>query len=181
MDYSRDRKCDDNQGGNVSIYLLPYVKYLQSQIIVSKNILTTFPSSTIFDMNADNINFNISVKEDRDIVFEEKVSFQLKKLNEIDKFKEIVGRDWRVIVKANNVKIRMFGLRNGMIGSYNEDSGRNRTDFNGYAFNFDNKESESAPYLNDLSGFVIRPISGLFISDGQGNIIQDGNDNLIIT
>ena len=132
-------------------------------------------------MNADNINFNISVKEDRDIVFEEKVSFQLKKLNEIDKFKEIVGRDWRVIVKANNGKIRMFGLRNGMIGSYNEDSGRNRTDFNGYAFNFDNKESESAPYLNDLSGFLIRPISGLFISDGQGNIIKDFNDNLIIT
>ena len=161
------------------MYILPYVKYLHSEIVVTNNILTTFPSSTIFDMNANNINFNIGVKEDRDILFDEKISFQLKKLSEIDKFKEIVGRDWRVIVKGNNGKIRMFGLRNGMLGSYNEDSGTNRTDFNGYQFNFENKESESAPYLTDLTGFIVRPIEGLFLSDGQGNILQDGNDNLI--
>ena len=179
MDYSRDRECDNLQGGVNKVYIFPFVKYLRSEITVTNNILVSFPYNIIYDMNATNINFTIDVKEDNDIVFDEKVSFQLRKLNEIDKFKQIVGQDYRVIAKDNNGKLRLLGLYNGMKGSYNENVGTNRSDFNGYSFNFENKESESAPYLTDLSIFNIMPIDGLLFNDGNGNLIVDGNNNNI--
>ena len=155
MDYSRANKCNNNQGGVNKIYLFPFVEYLDSQITVTNNILTSFPYSIIYDLNANNINFSLDGKDDKDIYYDEKISFQLKKLLETDKFKQFISKDWRVIIKDNNGKIRMFGLNNGLKGNYKEDSGTNRGEFSGYSFNFEGKEEDSAPYLNNLSGFDV--------------------------
>lgn len=176
MDYSRKIQCDNSQGGANKVYVMPFVNYLDSQITIVNNVLTVFPYNIIYDMNANNINYSIDAGSD---LFDEKVSFQVKKLLENDKFNNFIKQDYRVIVKDNNSKIRLFGLTNGMIGSYKEDIGTNRTDFNGYSFNFQNKEEISAPYLNDLSFFNIMPIDGLLLQDGNDNILQDGNNNEI--
>ena len=160
MDYSRANKCDNSQGGNYKIYLFPYVDYLDSEIVVENNILTRFPFSVIYEVEANNINFNSDAKEDKDILYNENISFQLKKLEETDLFKDFVAQDWRIIIKDNNNKLRLFGLKNGLKGSYKEDSGTNRTDFNGYSFSFEGKEDIAAPYLADFKYF--------FVDNGNG-------------
>jgi hypothetical protein len=159
MDYSRDRRNSVLQGGAKDLYIMPYVDYLDSEITVENNILTVFPKSTIYRVVAENINISIDAKQDKDIEYSEKISFQLKKLSEKDKFKEYLKQDYRIIIKDNNGKIRLFGLQNGLICSYKEESGTNRNEFSGYSFNFEGKEENSAPYLNDLSLFVV---SGMF-------------------
>jgi len=179
MDYSRDIKCSNSQGGNAKIYLFPYVEYLDSEITVVDNILTAFPYNIIYDMNANNINFNIDAKSDVDIEYSENISFQLRKLSEKDKFKEYLQQDYRIIIKDNNGKIRLFGLQNGLFGSYKEDSGTNRNEFSGYSFSFEGKEENTAPYLSDLSLFGIMNLEGLLLQDGNNNLIQDGNNNII--
>jgi hypothetical protein len=179
MDYSREIKCNNSQGGVKEVYVMPYVDYLDSQISVINNVLTRFPYNIIYRLNAFNINFNTDAKQDKDVEYSEKISFQLKKLLESDNFKQFVSRDWRVIVKDNNSKIRMFGLRNGLIGSYKEDSGTGRADFNGYSFNFEGKEEDTAPYIYDLSIFNIMPIEGLLLENGLGVVIEDGNTNYL--
>jgi hypothetical protein len=179
MDYSREIKCSNSQGGNVKIYLFPYVEYLDSEITVVNNVLTAFPYNIIYDMNANNINFNIDAKSDVDIEYSENISFQLRKLSEKDKFKEYLQQDYRIIIKDNNGKIRLFGLQNGLFGSYKEDSGTNRNEFSGYSFSFEGKEENTAPYLTDLSLFRVMNLEGLLLQDGNNNLIQDGNNNII--
>ena len=160
MDYSRSKQCSNSQGGVNKLYILPYVDYLESEITVVNNMLVSFPFSTIYDLNAININYNLDGKEDKDIYYDEKVSFQIKKLLETDNFREFIQQDYRIIIKDNNGKFRLLGLRNGLKGEYKEDVGTNRNEFNGYSFNFSGKEEFSAPYLTDLSGF---DINGLIV------------------
>jgi len=176
MDYSRKIQCDNSQGGASKIYVMPFINYLDSQITVVNNILTVFPYNIIYDMNAANINYTVDANDD---LYDEKISFQIKKLLENDNFNDFIKQDYRVIIKDNNNKIRLFGLKNGMIGSYKEEIGTNRNEFNGYSFNFQNKEEQSAPYLSDLSLFNIMPIEGLLLQDGNNNILEDGNNNEI--
>ena len=179
MDYSRSRQCSNSQGGVSKLYIMPFVDYLESEITVVNNMLVSFPFSTIYDLNAININYNLDGKEDKDIYYDEKVSFQIKKLLETDNFREFIQQDYRIIIKDNNGKFRLLGLRNGLKGEYKEDVGTNRNEFNGDALNSRGKEKFSAPYLNDLSFFNIMPIEGLLLQDGNDNIIQDGNSNEI--
>lgn len=179
MDYSRSRQCSNSQGGVSKLYIMPFIDYLESEINVVNNILVSFPESIIYDLNAVNINYNLDGKEDKDIYYDEKVSFQIKKLLETDNFREFIQQDYRIIIKDNNGKFRLLGLRNGLKGEYKEDVGTNRNEFNGYSFNFSGKEEFSAPYLNDLDLFNVMNIEGLLLQDGNNNLVQDGNNNII--
>ena len=100
MDYSRICQDANSQGGVEKVYLFPYEEYLDNEITVENNILTDFPYNVIYDLNANSINFSIDVKNDTDIEYSEKISFQVKKLLETDDFKEYVSQDCRVIIKV---------------------------------------------------------------------------------
>lgn len=176
MDYSRKIQDDNSQGGASKVYLMSFKSYLQSEITVSNNILTVFPYNIIYDMNAVNITYDIEAKED---VYNEKVSFQVKKLSKNDNFDNFIKQDYRIIVKDNLGKIRLFGLQNGMIGGFKEEIGTSKSDFYGYSFSFENKEERSAPYLNNLELFNVMPIEGLLMQDGNDNLLQDGNNNIL--
>lgn len=161
MDYSRDIQCNNIQGGASKLYVLPYVDYLDSQISIENNILTLFPYSVIYDLNAFNITYSNDVKQDVDNLCDISISFQLKKLNESDIFIEYIKRDYRIIIKDNNNKIRIFGLFNGLTVGYKEDIGSNKNEFNGYSFTFQGKEEFIPPYLLNLDNFDINGLISL--------------------
>ncbi len=177
MDYSREVVCNNSQGGVEKVYLFPYVDYFDSDIIVENNILTYFPASVIYDMNAININYTIPSSEDSDITYTETVTFQIKKLLETDDFIKFINKDFRIIVKDNNGKLRVFGLKTGMVGNYTQDVGTNRVDFNGYSFTFTTKEEQSAPYLSNMDMFFVDNLP--FIGDENGNFIGNENNEII--
>ena len=149
MDYTRLSSIDNSQGGISRLFMFPFVNYSQSVITVVDNFLTVFPSSNIYELKA----FSISFDEDVSDSYEQKLSFQLKKLLPTDNFKELANSDWRFIIKDNNGYFRMLGLYTGLQGTFTKSTGTNRSDFNGYNFSFDTKEIISAPFLTDLSNF----------------------------
>jgi len=153
MDYTRSKKCDNNQGGSSELYIFPFQKYSRSQITVVDNMLIKFPYNEIFNLNANNISFDEECKEDGDVYYEQKVSFQLKKILKEDNFKGLSSKDFRIVTKDNNGNYRLLGLYTGLSGSFTKSTGTNRVDFNGYSFNFETKEENTAPFLNGLSLF----------------------------
>lgn len=178
IDYSRAKQCKNSSGGNSEFYVFPFIKYNRSQITVINNILTVFPYNVIYDLNSNNISFKEDIdEEDGGVSYTQTTSSRFPKIQSKDDYKILSQQDYRVITKDNNGNYRLIGLRNGMKGKFSKDTGVNRSDFNGFDVSFDNKEENTAPFLNDLSLFNIMPIEGLLIEDGNNNIIEDGNNN----
>tara|TARA_R110000787_G_scaffold131739_3_gene243758 strand:+ start:321 stop:842 length:522 start_codon:yes stop_codon:yes gene_type:complete len=137
------------------------VKYSRKQIVLDGNLLTTFPHTTIYDLNANDANFteNIST-EAGGFQSAQSLSYQLKKINQSDNLRDFVNLDWRFIVKDNNGLLRMVGLYNSITGGFLKDIGTNKSDFNGFKFTFETKEEYEAPFLSDLSMFnIYNPIT----------------------
>ena len=178
MNYSRAKQCTNSNGGNIEFYLMPYVKYSRSQITVVDNILTVFPYNIIYDLNANSISFNEDVDhEDGGVSYTQSSGCKINKISSFDDYKRVAQQDYRVITKDNNGNYRLIGLFTGLIGKFKKETGTDRNSFNGFSFNFDTKEEDTAPFLNDLSFFNIMPVEGLLIEDGNNNIIEDGNNN----
>ena len=150
MDYSRDKKCDDSQGGSDELYVFPFVKYSRSEITVRDNFLISFPYNDVYKLDADNISFDEDCKEDKDVYYEQKLSFQLKKILAKDNYKDFSSKDFRAIIKDNNSNYRLLGLFTGLSGSFSKLTGANRADFNGFNVSFETKEEDTAPFLNGM-------------------------------
>ena len=153
MDYSRDKKCDDSQGGSSELYVFPFVKYSRSQVEVVDNVLIEFPYSDIYRVYCSNISFDEECKEDSDVYYEQKVSYELNKVLPSDKMKDLASIDFRIIIKDNNNRYRLLGLYTGLSGTFTKSTGTNRADFNGFSFSFSTKEENTAPFLNSLDLF----------------------------
>jgi hypothetical protein len=176
---NRTEKCTDNHGGISDLYIFEYVKYSRSQVKVTNNFITRFPSSIVYDLNALQVNFTETpTMEEGGVSFAQSGAFQLNKILSTDSFKSFIEKEWRVIIKDNNENLRLAGLDTGLKIKYTKETGINLPDFNGFKFNFETKEEDSAPFLTDLTGFYINEYPTL--SDGNGNTIEDGNTNEII-
>lgn len=178
MDYSRAKQCKNSNGGSSEFYVFPFIEYSRGQVSVIDNVLTVFPYNIIYNLNSNNISFKEDVEhEDGGVSYTQTTSCRFSKIQSKDDYKILSEQDYRVITKDNNGNYRLIGLLNGMKGKFSKNIGVNRSDFNGFEVNFDNKEEFTAPFLNDLSFFNIMPIEGLLIEDGNNNIIEDGNTN----
>tara|TARA_R110000850_G_scaffold226375_1_gene351627 strand:+ start:117 stop:776 length:660 start_codon:yes stop_codon:yes gene_type:complete len=152
----RSDKYTDNVGGNSELYIFKYVDYMRSQIKVTNNILVTFPTTVVYNLNSSGITFNENVdEEDGGVVFSQSGSYELKKILALDSYKEFVANDWRVIIKDNNGNYRLIGLETGLKIKYTKENGANLSDFNGFKFSFETKEENTAPFLYNLNSFNI--------------------------
>ena len=142
--YSRAIQSDNSQGGAKQLYVFPYIEISESNITIADNFLTSFPVSIIYDLNASDITFEESVSE----FYEQKVSFKLKKLLAADQLKDLAKKDFRIIIKDNNSDLRLLGLYTGLEGKFTKSIGASRSAFNGYNFNFETKEEQTAPFIS---------------------------------
>ena len=51
------RQCKDLLGGIEIFYIVPWYKYSRSQIVVTGQKLTTFPTQTVYSVAAENVSF----------------------------------------------------------------------------------------------------------------------------
>ena len=155
MSIERDEQCADNHGGIEGLYIFEYVKYSRSQIEVTNNILVNFPFSVIYNLNALNVSFSESVdEEDGGVAYSQSGGFDLSKILNTDNYKIFAEKDWRIIIKDNNGYYRLLGLHTGLKIKFTKEQGTGLGDFNGFKFTFETKEENTAPFLNDLSGFL---------------------------
>ena len=156
MAISRDIECDNIHGGIAEFYIFEYVKYARSQVTVENNYLTLFPFVAIYNLNSIEQTFTETVdSEDGGTTFTQSGGFQLNKILPTDNYKQFVDRDWRIIIKDNNGFYRLIGLETGLKLKHTKETGSAIGQFNGFKFTFDTKEENTAPYLNDLSGFIV--------------------------
>lgn len=176
----REKKCKDNIGGVKELYIFKYVNIPRSQIKVENNILVTFPFSGIYDINANQISFTENVDEqDGGVVYTQNGGFQFPKIKVTDNYKAFLEKDWRIIIKDNNDNYRLLGLETGLKIKFNKETGTELADFNGFKFSFETKEENTAPFLNNLHGFLIIPSEGLTTSITLGGLILTQNSNAL--
>lgn len=152
----RKKECTNNVGGNNSLFIFKYENYSRSQIKVSDNILDTFPSVDVYELNPLNIAFSENIdEEDGGVVYSQSGSFDLVKIKSTDNFKYLASQDFRILIKDNNENYRLIGLETGLKLKFTKENGTNLSDFNGFKFTFETKEEITAPFLTDLSFFNV--------------------------
>ena len=150
---SRAKKCKDSIAGLDIVYLFPFVKYDRSQIIVNTNILTTFPTTTIYKFEVLNANLTEEMsEEDGGKFYTQNLSFDLAKVDLVDNLElvKLLKKDYLAIVSDRNGIYRLLGLYNGLIAELTKVTGGGKADFNGYKITLEGKESLSSLYITNL-------------------------------
>ncbi len=173
----RKEPCKDNLGGIKKIYLIDYVNYPNHLMTGYKNmLLTSFPTSLIFDYEGTSKNANENLNGD---AYSQNISFKMSKQDIVTNqnvmllFKKRV----RAITVDWKGKIKIYGLHNGLDVSVNITTGNSRNSFGGYKLLLEGKEQYQAPFINFLedAGFYTEGVlSGcLLSSSGKAASLAD--------
>lgn len=165
----RSRQRKDNFAGIKAIWIFPYVRYTRSQISLSGEYLSVFPTNTIYKYSVENggsINEIFSINENGDYL-DQSLEFKFAKVNsEINsQTNKISKRLVRAICLDNNGNYNLFGLYNGLEFSGGNSRGLSKGDFSGITISLKGKERVTAPFMFDLSLFSEYSNSIVFFSD----------------
>jgi hypothetical protein len=166
-----NRKCKDSLAGISEIYLFPYVQYSRSQIIVTGNVLGTFPNTTIYKFYANgNPNANEAQEEDAGGKFyNQSIALELQGANQSENISKLLRKDYRLIFRDRNGLYRIFGLYTGLEAeALNYTTGGGKSDFNGFNINFTGREEYQSFFITDLED------AGFFNADFDYRITQTG-------
>jgi len=171
------RECKSLQGGIDKLYIFPYVKYSRSQITINDQIVTSFPSTTIYDWYGININFNENTEViGGDIAWNQNLTFDILKTGSDKEIYKLPKQYYRAIFIDRIGNIRILGLFNGLDAQITEESGGDKSSLNGYKITFTGKEVQQALYLNDLSDFDIHTENDYLFQDGVSFEFEDGTN-----
>jgi len=180
-----NRKCKDSVGGVEKIWLLKYIKYRRSQIVIDGNFLIEFPESFIYQfVSLQEPSFDETQETDNGGKFyNQSLSLTFATTDFFD-VKEYESLFFRALILDRNGKYRIFGLYNGLeCDSINYGTGGNKAELNGIRLSFNGREEKSAFFITDLddAGFIDNGTGEKFFftyQDGAPIYLQN-NDNLI--
>lgn len=147
-------------GGIDSVYLFPFVKYRQTEIITNKLELISFPATNIYRFFT-NKQENFSQKmtsDDGGKYYNQSITLQFNLIKNGELFQNLLKKDYRLIIKDNNKNYRLLGALNGLeCDSLESNTGGGKSDFNGFTVVFSGKELKEAFFIKDLqnTGFTI--------------------------
>jgi hypothetical protein len=173
---SRLKGCKDSIGGVKKVYLFAFEKHARSLIVVEDMVLTSFPETDIYPFEAVNDpNFTNNGEENEGGKFyNEGLDLSFKGIFVYDEFEIFLKKDLRCIIEDRNGKLRMLGLRNGLIVErLNRTTGDAKNSLSGYTFNLQGQEENIAPFLNNLDDFNIIPNDFLLLEDGEFALTED--------
>jgi len=176
------RGCKDLQGGVNMVYLFPFVKYSRSQIVLDGQMLTSFPATTIFDWYSNATNYSENQSFDKgSIVWDQNLTLQIPKTDFQSEVYKLASKDYRAIFIDRIGNIRILGLFNGLEATISNETGQEKTDFNGYKVTFTGKEDNQAYFIANLEGAGFDPtIIYNFIYHEGDNIVMDNGNNFIL-
>jgi len=153
IDSGYTRKCKDSQGGVSEVYLFPYVDYLDSQIITNGNILTTFPSTTIYKFYS-NTPPNATENQEQEAggkFYNQSISLDLQYFDDYENISKLIKKDYRLIFKDRVGNYRIFGLYNSVFcDSIDYTTGNGKSEFNGFKMSFNGKEEKQSFFIENL-------------------------------
>jgi len=181
-----NRKCKDSIGGVNKIWLLKYIKYRRSQIVVDGNYLISFPESFIYQFDSlENPNFNEAQQTGEGGKFYEQtisLSFNTTDFFDVEEYESLF---FRILIQDKNGLYRILGLYNGMESSnitYTTGSGKG--DKNGIRIDFTGREEKVSFFIENLddAGFIDNGTDEPFFFTWQNSApIYLQNNDLLIT
>lgn len=148
IESGRELKCKEFQGGISKLYLLPFTKWMRSQIRVVDMELVLVPSSDYYEFESfGDFAINQSMQENEGGKFYN-YSFEIKidGCSDISKF---LKKDFRAVALDRVGNTRMYGLWNGVqCNGIEFTTGSNKTEYSGFTLKFEGQEIDEAPYLN---------------------------------
>ena len=166
-------RCKNAQGGVKKLWLMPYIKYSRSQIVLNGNILTSFPSSTLYEFESiGDVSFDENMQENEGGKFFN-IAFQIRTDKDAE-VRNFLKFDFRAVGLDRLGNYRLLGTYNGLTcTSINKVSGSGKSDFNGFNLSFEGQEEKEAPYFYDLN--VITGAGGEFLLQENGSFILQEN------
>lgn len=168
-------QCKDLQGGVKKLYLLPFKKWLRSQITINNMIVTQIPSSDyyLFESYGD---FGISeqMQEDEGGKFFN-ISFSIKIPNYIN-IGNFLNQEFRAVGLDRNGNNKIYGLWYGLeCVSIEHNTGGSKNEYNGLTLKFEGKEIMEAPYINSINdldtNYLLQENSDYILQENLGKIL----------
>jgi len=150
-----DRICKDLQGGIDKVYLFPYVKYSRSKIVLTDQVVTSFPLTNVYMWEGINPTFNETTEiVGGDVAWNQSLSFEIPKMYATQKIYMLVEQYYRAIYVDRLGNIRILGLYNGLDSQLTQESGSDKASLNGFRITMTGKEDNQAYYLANLNDFT---------------------------
>jgi hypothetical protein len=168
-------------GGVDTVYLFSYSKYSRSQIVVTGQVLTTFPTTTIYSAYSVNTNYSETTEvEGGDVAWNQNFSLEFPKTSVASEIYKFAKRQFRAIYVDYLGNMRILGLYNGLEATISNETGTSHSEFNGYRVSFTGKEDNQAYWVSDLETIFSFPTeynNKVFMSGC--NAIMQGGQNYI--
>jgi len=168
-------------GGIAAVYVFKYAPVALSAIEYDGNRLTSFPATTVYQIDGENLNVTQTTRrENGTVVYDQSLQMDINGPVVADEIHNLNFRDYRVIYRDRIGNYRILGLFNGCIADVNENTGTEKSEANAYNVTFNGVEPFAAKWINDLSdvGFTIFDLNNKVFQSGCNAITQAG-DNLI--
>ena len=171
-----NRSCKDAIGGVNKIYLFSWVKYSRSQIGINGNILTSFPTSDVYEFETiGNVSFTEDTQEDEGgKYYNITLSFQIGNYFDIEK---LLKKNVRAVVLDRNGNYRLLGVFNGLYcNKVTKESGSNKSDFNGFKIDFEGRELRESLFFDNLE--VIN--TSFMLQENNDFVLQEDDFKIIL-
>jgi len=145
--------CKNTLGGIKRAYLMEYVYYDETLIKSKEMSLTQFPDTLIYRFDCNGNYSQDSQFENGNVSFNHVVNLDLPKVYNVIDAHLFTDKDYRIIVLTENDDHLIFGVNNGLRGSFTNTSGTNKSEFNGFNLSFTGLEEKAALYIADLDDF----------------------------
>lgn len=180
----RPRQCKDSIGGIKKFFLANYVEHARNEIITQGVFLLDIPPSLMHEFvpsNDPGMRENQNENEGGKFV-EMSIDLDLPLMFDHFEISQLVGKEYRILIKDELDNWRIFGLFNGMsLDSMTAVTGGAKPDFNGFQLSFSGEEEDFGYFLGDPTspdpgdppgvGFVF---GRLLLETGDFVLLEDG-------
>lgn len=144
-------ETNNRLGGIDKLYLFAYEKYSKSLNLVSDQEVVTFPETTAYQFDGENMSFTESTSlKDGGVEWTQKLSFTITKSSSNSEVFKLVNKDYSAVILDRNGDYRFIGMRNGGEVSVSSTTGTSKGEMNGYSISLEAKEDNQAYYIPDF-------------------------------
>lgn len=170
--------CRDNVGGVKNVYVFPYVSYAPTQIVITDQLLVSFPESTVYKYEVREGNFQQEITNDENgVSYNQRMSFTMFKqdLLTTTELNVLTNIDFRFVAEFWDGTFRVGGIYNSAkIDTLTLESGGSKSNLNGYNVTISGLEEIQAPYITSMA--IITGANNYIFQDGNNFIFMDGNN-----
>jgi len=145
------KRNNDRQGGLKKVYLMEYVEYSRSQIVLNDQRITSMPTATIYEYDVWTASFDeTQSREAGGEVYDQSLTFDIQGTQVSQELWKLARKNHHCIVMDRQGNGRFLGIWNGLEGIVNDKSGAGVSDMNGYSITLSGKEDNQAYFISNL-------------------------------